>query len=94
MGFLSLTAKPNPDKHGLVELVKGFCLYPMRNGKPWTSFKRVCMRERERKRDDQFCILKSPPGYVGQEVDRLEVGDTSQEVAVAGEKLENDSGFC
>ena len=52
------------------------------------------VRQRERKRDDQFCILKSPLGYVGQEVDRIEVGVTSQEVAVAGEKLENDSGFC
>lgn len=28
LGFLSLTAKPNPDKHGLVELVEGFIIIP------------------------------------------------------------------
>lgn len=77
----------------LLNLLRGFVfiLWGMENPEQVLN---VYVWERERKRDDQFCILKSPPGYAGQEVDRIEVGDTSQEVAVAGEKLENDSGFC
>lgn len=26
---------------------------------------------------DQFCILKSSPGFIGQEVDRIKARDTS-----------------
>ena len=33
LGFLSLTAKPNPDKHGFAEFIKGFCHYSMSDGK-------------------------------------------------------------